>query len=165
MRRWPRSATKFRAGALSTHNIPLDKADEVFDLMEKFAGYGFNKSHAAAYALLAYHTAWIKVHYAAEFFCANMTVEMDNTDKLKVLFEDAEKMGLEFEPPNVNRGFHRFEPISNKANPLRAGRQSRARASRRLKPSSPRVRAGVRPKKRARSRACLTSAAALTAAA
>ncbi|MDR7304914.1 DNA polymerase III subunit alpha [Rhodoferax saidenbachensis] len=104
----------FRAGALKTHGIPQDKADEVFDLMEKFAGYGFNKSHAAAYSLLAYHTAWIKVHYTAEFFCANMTVEMDDTDKLKVLFEDAEKMGLSFEPPNINRGFHRFEPISNK---------------------------------------------------
>jgi DNA polymerase-3 subunit alpha len=106
--------TKFRAGALATHGIPQEKADEVFDLMEKFAGYGFNKSHAAAYSLLAYHTAWIKVHYTAEFFCANMTVEMDDTDKLKVLFEDAEKMGLSFEPPNINRGFHRFEPISNK---------------------------------------------------
>jgi DNA polymerase-3 subunit alpha len=82
--------------------------------MEKFAGYGFNKSHAAAYSLLAYHTAWIKVHYTAEFFCANMTVEMDDTDKLKVLFEDAEKMGLSFEPPNINRGRYRFEPISNK---------------------------------------------------
>jgi DNA polymerase-3 subunit alpha len=105
---------KFRAGALATHNIPQEKADEVFDLMEKFAGYGFNKSHAAAYSLLAYHTAWIKVHYTAEFFCANMTVEMDDTDKLKVLFEDAEKMGLAFEPPNVNRGVHRFEPISDK---------------------------------------------------
>jgi DNA polymerase III subunit alpha len=105
---------KFRAGALATHGIPQDKADEVFDLMEKFAGYGFNKSHAAAYSLLAYHTAWIKVHYTAEFFCANMTVEMDDTDKLKVLFEDAEKMGLAFEPPNINRGNYRFEPISNK---------------------------------------------------
>jgi len=105
---------KFRAGALATHNIPQDKADEVFDLMEKFAGYGFNKSHAAAYSLLAYHTAWIKVHYTAEFFCANMTVEMDDTDKLKVLFEDAEKMGLSFEPPNINRGVYRFEPISDK---------------------------------------------------
>jgi DNA polymerase-3 subunit alpha len=105
---------KFRAGALKTHNIPQEKADEVFDLMEKFAGYGFNKSHAAAYSLLAYHTAWIKVHYTAEFFCANMTVEMDDTDKLKVLFEDAEKMGLSFEPPNINRGVYRFEPISNK---------------------------------------------------
>ena len=103
----------FRAGA-AKNDISEEKADEVFDLMEKFAGYGFNKSHAAAYSLLAYHTAWIKVHYAAEFFCANMTVEMDDTDKLKVLFEDAEKMGLSFEPPNINRGFHRFEPISNK---------------------------------------------------
>ena len=103
----------FRAGA-AKNDISEQKADEVFDLMEKFAGYGFNKSHAAAYSLLAYYTAWIKVHYTAEFFCANMTVEMDDTDKLKVLFEDAEKMGLSFEPPNINRGFYRFEPISNK---------------------------------------------------
>jgi DNA polymerase-3 subunit alpha len=105
---------KFRAGAAKTHNIPQDKADEIFDLMEKFAGYGFNKSHAAAYSLLAYHTAWLKVHYTAEFFCANMTVEMDDTDKLKVLFEDAQKMGMSFEPPDVNRGNYRFEPISDK---------------------------------------------------
>ena len=105
---------KFRAGALATHNIPEDKADEVFDLMEKFAGYGFNKSHAAAYSLLAYHTGWLKVHYTAEFFCANMTVEMDDTDKLKVLYEDALKFGLTFDPPDVNRGHHRFEPVSNK---------------------------------------------------
>jgi DNA polymerase-3 subunit alpha len=104
---------KFRVGALKTHNIPQDKADEVFDLMEKFAGYGFNKSHAAAYSLLAYHTAWLKVHYTAEFFCANMTVEMDDTDKLKVLFEDALKMGMTFESPDVNRGTYRFEPISD----------------------------------------------------
>ncbi len=106
---------KFRAGAQATHNIPQDKADEIFDLMEKFAGYGFNKSHAAAYSLLAYHTGWLKVHYTAEFFCANMTVEMDNTDKLKVLFEDAVKnFGLTFEPPDVNRGNYRFEPMSDK---------------------------------------------------
>jgi DNA polymerase III subunit alpha len=106
---------RFRAGAKETHNIPETKADEIFDLMEKFAGYGFNKSHAAAYSLLAYHTGWLKVHYTAEFFCANMTVEMDNTDKLKVLFEDAQKnFGLTFEPPDVNRGSYRFEPISDK---------------------------------------------------
>ena len=103
----------FRDGALK-NDIHQDKADEVFDLMEKFAGYGFNKSHAAAYSLLAYHTAWLKVHYTAEFFCANMTVEMDDTDKLKVLLEDAIKMGLTFEPPDVNRGVSRFEPISDK---------------------------------------------------
>ena len=103
----------FRAGA-AKNNIDEAKADEVFDLMEKFAGYGFNKSHAAAYSLLAYHTGWLKVHYTAEFFCANMTVEMDDTDKLKVLYEDALKMGLTFEAPDVNRGFDRFEPISDK---------------------------------------------------
>jgi DNA polymerase-3 subunit alpha len=102
----------FRDGA-AKNNIHQDKADEIFDLMEKFAGYGFNKSHAAAYSLLAYHTAWLKVHYTAEFFCANMTVEMDDTDKLKVLLEDAQKMGLRFEAPDVNRGSYRFEPISD----------------------------------------------------
>ncbi len=105
--------TIFRAGA-AKKDISEEKADEVFDLMEKFAGYGFNKSHAAAYSLLAYHTAWLKVHYTAEFFCANMTVEMDDTDKLKVLFEDAQKMGIRFEPPDVNRGVYRFEPIADK---------------------------------------------------
>ncbi len=104
----------FRKGA-AEKGISEEKADEVFDLMEKFAGYGFNKSHAAAYSLLAYHTGWLKVHYTAEFFCANMTVEMDDTDKLRVLFEDAQKMGIAFEAPDVNRGFHRFEPITDKS--------------------------------------------------
>ncbi|RYF01863.1 MAG: DNA polymerase III subunit alpha [Comamonadaceae bacterium] len=103
----------FRKGA-AEKGIGQDKADEVFDLMEKFAGYGFNKSHAAAYSLLAYHTGWLKVHFTAEFFCANMTVEMDDTDKLKVLYEDAVKMGLSFEPPDVNRGVYRFEPVTDK---------------------------------------------------
>ncbi|MDR2851607.1 MAG: DNA polymerase III subunit alpha [Burkholderiaceae bacterium] len=104
----------FRAGAAG-NGIAQDKADEVFDLMEKFAGYGFNKSHAAAYSLLAYHTGWLKVHYTAEFFCANMTVEMDDTDKLKTLFEDACKnFGIRFEPPDINRGGYRFEPVSDK---------------------------------------------------
>ena len=103
----------FRDGA-AVNGLTQQKADEVFDHMEKFAGYGFNKAHSAAYALLAYHTAWLKVHYTAEFFCANMTVEMDDTDKLKALFEDAIKMGLTFEAPNINRGGHRFEPISDK---------------------------------------------------
>ena len=102
----------FRKGA-GVNGLSEEKADEVFDLMEKFAGYGFNKAHSAAYALLAYHTGWLKVHYTAEFFCANMTVEMDDTDKLKALFQDAQKMGMSFEPPDINRGHYRFEPISN----------------------------------------------------
>ncbi|MDN8614608.1 DNA polymerase III subunit alpha [Variovorax ginsengisoli] len=104
----------FRKGA-AKNDIDQKKADEIFDLMEKFAGYGFNKSHAAAYSLLAYHTGWLKVHYTAEFFCANMTVEMDDTDKLKVLFEDAQKnFGISFEPPDVNRGNYRFEPVTDR---------------------------------------------------
>ncbi len=102
----------FRKGA-GVNGLTQEKADEVFDLMEKFAGYGFNKSHSAAYALLAYHTAWLKVHYTAEFFAANMTVEMDDTDKLKILFGDAQKMGIKFESPDVNRGDYRFEPTGN----------------------------------------------------
>ncbi|AMO24611.1 DNA polymerase III subunit alpha [Ramlibacter solisilvae] len=104
----------FRKGA-ADKSISEEKADEIFDLMEKFAGYGFNKSHAAAYSLLAYHTGWLKVHYTAEFYCANMTVEMDDTDKLKVLFEDArDNFGIGFEAPDINRGVYRFEPVSDK---------------------------------------------------
>jgi DNA polymerase III subunit alpha len=88
------------------------KANEIFDLMEKFAGYGFNKSHAAAYALLAYQTAWLKVHYLSEFTAANMSVALDDTDKQKIFHDDAVMMGITFEPPNVNLGGYRFEPIS-----------------------------------------------------
>ena len=90
------------------------QANEIFDLMEKFAGYGFNKSHAAAYALLAYQTAWLKVHYLAEFTAANMSVALDDTDKLKIFYDDALAMGLTFEPPNVNTCTHRFEPVADK---------------------------------------------------
>lgn len=103
----------FREGA-AKKGISAQTADEVFDLMEKFAGYGFNKSHAAAYSLLAYHTGWLKVHYPAEFYAANMTIEMDNTDKLKVLLNDAKLFNIDFEPPDVNRGGYRFEPVSDK---------------------------------------------------
>ena len=103
----------FKQGA-QRNGLSEQKSDEVFDLMEMFAGYGFNKSHAAAYSLLAYHTGWLKVHFTVEFFCANMSIEMDDTDKLKVLFEDALKFGLTFDPPDVNRGVHLFEPVSDK---------------------------------------------------
>ncbi len=105
--------TIFRDGA-AKKDISTETADKVFDLMEKFAGYGFNKSHAAAYSLLAYHTAWLKVHFTAEFYASNMTVEMGDTDKLKVLLNDAKLFGISFEPPDVNRGTHRFEPVSAK---------------------------------------------------
>ncbi|MFO1219793.1 MAG: DNA polymerase III subunit alpha [Burkholderiaceae bacterium] len=104
----------FRNGALERNGIAAAQADEIFDLMEAFAGYGFNKSHAAAYALLAYHTAWLKVHHPAEFYAANMSVEIDNTDKLRVLINDAKAFGVSFEPPDINRGVYRFEPVADK---------------------------------------------------
>ena len=105
--------TIFAQGAAKKGIAEL-QANEIFDLMEKFAGYGFNKSHAAAYALLAYQTAWLKVHYPAEFTAANMSVALDDTDKLKIFHDDALAMGLSFEPPNVNTCTHRFEPVADK---------------------------------------------------
>jgi len=104
----------FREGA-AKNGLNQQKADEVFDLMEKFAGYGFNKSHAAAYSLLAYHTGWLKVHFTAEFFSANMTIEMGDTDKLKVLLADAKQFGISFDLPDVNTGVQRFEPVEGAA--------------------------------------------------
>ncbi|MFT3666251.1 DNA polymerase III subunit alpha [Piscinibacter sp.] len=102
----------FAEGA-AKKGIAEPKANEIFDLMEKFAGYGFNKSHAAAYALLAYHTAYLKVHYLAEFTAANMSVALDDTDKLKIFHDDAVALGIRFEPPDVNTGRYRFEPVAD----------------------------------------------------
>ena len=99
----------FRDGA-GKSGLKADKADETFDLMEKFAGYGFNKSHAAAYALLAYHTAWLKAHYPAEFIAANMSLAMDDTDKVKILYEDALTNKIKILPPDVNTSVYRFMP-------------------------------------------------------
>ena len=102
----------FAAGAAG-NGLTEAKANEIFDLMEKFAGYGFNKSHAAAYALLAYHTAWAKAHFPAEFVAANMSVALDDTDKLKVFRDDASALGMAFELPDINRGVYRFEPVDD----------------------------------------------------
>ena len=105
----------FVAGA-EKNAIPESKANEIFDYMEKFAGYGFNKSHAAAYALVAYHTAWLKAHHCAAYMAATMSTELDNTDQLKVFFDDARdnRNGLVFLPPDVNHSFYRFVPVSRK---------------------------------------------------
>ena len=104
----------FRDGA-AKKNIDARRADEIFSLMEKFAGYGFNKSHAAAYALLSYHTAWLKAHCPAEFYAANMTIEMGDSEKLKVLLADARQFGVTFTPPDINICVHRFEPAPGRA--------------------------------------------------
>ncbi|MBN1239045.1 MAG: DNA polymerase III subunit alpha, partial [Gammaproteobacteria bacterium] len=97
----------FMSGAVE-RGIDEAQATRIFDLMEKFAGYGFNKSHSAAYALIAYHTAWLKAHYPEAFMAAVMTADMDNTDKLVVLKDDCVKLGLALDPPNVNRSAHAF---------------------------------------------------------
>jgi DNA polymerase-3 subunit alpha len=86
----------------AANNIDAPKANELFDLIDKFAGYGFNKSHAAAYALVAYHTAWLKAHYPAEFFAASMSFDMAQTDKLALFVEDIRRSGVECLPPDVN---------------------------------------------------------------
>ncbi len=87
-------------------------AERLFDLMEKFAEYGFNKSHSAAYALVAYHTAWLKAYYPAEFMAATMSSEMSDTDKVRVFYEDCRANGLTMLPPDINLSGYRFEPVS-----------------------------------------------------
>ena len=100
----------FREGA-GKDGLSEQKADEIFDLMEKFAGYGFNKSHAAAYALLSYHTAYLKAHHPAAFMAANLSLAMDDTDKIKILVEDAiETCKLSLLPPDINFSNYRFTP-------------------------------------------------------
>ncbi|MGZ9038898.1 MAG: DNA polymerase III subunit alpha, partial [Burkholderiales bacterium] len=103
----------FRDGA-AKNGLSAAKADELFDLMEKFAGYGFNKSHAAAYALVAYQTAYMKAHHAAAFMAANMSGVMADTDKVQQLFEDAVQNGLEMLEPDVNASDYRFVPLDVK---------------------------------------------------
>jgi DNA polymerase-3 subunit alpha len=88
--------------------VDVDEAGYIFDLVEKFAGYGFNKSHSAAYALVAYQTAWLKAHYPAYFMAAVLSADMDNTDKVVGLIEECRRMELDVVPPSVQRCAYRF---------------------------------------------------------
>nr|WP_260483928.1 DNA polymerase III subunit alpha [Sphingomicrobium flavum] len=99
---------RFVSGA-AKNGIPAQKANELFDLIDKFAGYGFNKSHAAAYALVAYHTAYLKAHYPAEFYAASMSYDMNLTDKLGHFVEDARRSGVEVLPPDINHACADFD--------------------------------------------------------
>ncbi|MDH3342489.1 MAG: DNA polymerase III subunit alpha, partial [Gammaproteobacteria bacterium] len=103
----------FAEGA-ENNGIDAELAMKIFDLVEKFAGYGFNKSHSAAYALLSYQTAWLKQHYPAEFMAAVLSADMDNTDKVVFLIEDCHEQGLEVIPPNVNQSQYRFSVPDSK---------------------------------------------------
>ncbi|MDH5612256.1 MAG: DNA polymerase III subunit alpha [Gammaproteobacteria bacterium] len=103
----------FMEGAVA-RNVDANLATKIFDLMEKFAGYGFNKSHSAAYALLSYQTAWLKQHYPAEFMAAVLSADMDNTDKVVFLIEDCHEQQLEVLPPNVNQSLYHFSVPDSK---------------------------------------------------
>jgi DNA polymerase-3 subunit alpha len=100
----------FLEGALE-NGLDRARANQLFDLMEKFAGYGFNKSHAAAYALVAYHTAYMKAHHPAAFMAANLSAVMDDTDKVRIFYEDARDNGIAILPPDVNASGYRFTPV------------------------------------------------------
>jgi DNA polymerase-3 subunit alpha len=100
----------FVAGA-EKNGLARGKATQLFDLMEKFAGYGFNRSHAAAYALLAYQTAYMKAHHPAAFMAANLSLVMDDTDKVRMFRDDAIANGLTVLPPDINASGYRFVPV------------------------------------------------------
>ncbi|MBP5855453.1 DNA polymerase III subunit alpha [Marivibrio halodurans] len=93
----------FVEGAETHSQVPAKQANEIFDTIAAFAGYGFNKSHAAAYALVAYHTAWLKANYPVEFMAASMTLDMHNTDKLNVFRSELDRLEVELLPPDVNK--------------------------------------------------------------
>ncbi len=103
----------FNEGA-QKNGLTERQANELFDLLEKFAGYGFNKSHAAAYALVAYHTAYLKTHYPAAFLAATMSADMNNTDSVHIFYDDCAPNGIEMLPPDINQSTFRFQPVNDK---------------------------------------------------
>ncbi len=104
---------KFIEGARKTNAIGQELAEEIYDLIEKFASYGFNKSHSVAYSVVAYQTAYLKAHYPAEYMAATLTSEIGNTDKIVLLIDDCRKMGIEVLPPDVNESEPNFSVSKN----------------------------------------------------
>ncbi|MFN9780029.1 MAG: DNA polymerase III subunit alpha [Alphaproteobacteria bacterium] len=93
---------KFIEGAKKLKNMDEDVAEQIFEQAEKFAGYGFNKAHAAAYAQVAYQTAWLKANYPVEFFCASMTLDISSPERLSIFRQEAERLGITILPPDIN---------------------------------------------------------------
>jgi len=107
----PEEMAKVRAQFMegsSAHGVDSHVASHIFDLMEKFAGYAFNKSHSATYALVSFQTAWLKTHYPAQFMAATLSADMQNTDKVVTLVDEVRRMGVTLSPPSVNRSAFRF---------------------------------------------------------
>jgi DNA polymerase-3 subunit alpha len=111
----------FVAGCERVNSIPKAKANELFDLIDKFAGYGFNKSHAAAYALIAYQTAWLKAHHPVEFYAASMCFDIHQTDKLAIFADDMRRMGVECLPPSINASEAEFAVEPSAPSPFGLG--------------------------------------------
>ena len=105
--------TEFEEGAVK-QGFTKEHADEIFDIMVPFAGYGFNKSHAAAYSVVAYRTGWLKANHPAEFMAANLTNEITSTDKIPVYIEEARKMGIPVDQPDVNRSDSIFDVVDGR---------------------------------------------------
>src|SRR5213596_3315620 len=102
----------FIEGCARTNKIPEKKANAIFDLLEKFAGYGFNKSHSAAYGVISYHTAYLKAHYPVEFMAGLLSNEINNTDKISIFVGECKQMGISIVPPDINRSGLKFTPES-----------------------------------------------------
>ncbi len=105
--------TEFIEGAQQTNKLSAKLAGEIFDLIEKFASYGFNKSHSVAYSVVAYQTAYLKAHYPAEYMAATLTSEISNTDKIVLFIDDCRKLGIEVLPPDVNESERDFTVVKN----------------------------------------------------
>jgi DNA polymerase-3 subunit alpha len=105
-----RERANFIDGCAKTNKIPEKKANAIFDLLEKFAGYGFNKSHSAAYGVISYQTAYLKAHYPVEFMAGLLSNEINNTDKISVFVGECKRMGIPILPPDMNRSSLKFTP-------------------------------------------------------
>ena len=101
---------KFVEGCDRVNKIPVKQANEIFDLLEKFAGYGFNKSHSAAYGLVSYQTAFLKANFPVEFMCGVLSNEINNMDKISIFVAECQRMGIEILAPDVNRSSLKFCP-------------------------------------------------------
>ncbi|MGH7935404.1 MAG: DNA polymerase III subunit alpha, partial [Chthoniobacterales bacterium] len=100
----------FIEGCARTNKIPEKKANAIFDLLEKFAGYGFNKSHSAAYGVISYQTAYLKSHYSVEFMAGLLSNEINNTDKISIFVGECKRMGISILPPDINNSALKFTP-------------------------------------------------------
>src|ERR1700720_681493 len=107
-----KESNNFIEGCARTNKSPEKKANAIFDLLEKFAGYGFNKSHSAAYGVISYHTAYLKAHYPVEFMAGLLSNEINNTDKISIFVGECKRMGISIVPPDINRSGLKFTPES-----------------------------------------------------